>query len=365
VPETLTGRERAIRAMYFEPTDRLPIMGNGVSAQFVQWFLKISEDEYWSNQRACHWETMRKLRMDFHIQMWFPPREQVHWCAGEEMAFGDDVDAVLANMTEVAGQFRQQSAELEKNREQRIQEIVDYQIATQQELGDEILWIFGMDEHGPSICHLDYFTYGYEGLFLAIGLQPDVVSDHIGAQAKLARVHNECVAEAARRLGWPKIGYTGTDVTTQRSNMVRPEVMEEIYFPHLDYALQPLIEDDFKIIWHSDGYMNDMIPPLIDIGIAGFQGFQEECGTHISEVARKRNRNGEPLILWGSCSVLEVIGVRDFNDIQTEVRRVLDEWPHPGLCLATPTYLDEGVPNENIVEYFRCCREFGSEQRGL
>jgi hypothetical protein len=60
------------------------------------------------------------------------------------------------------------------------------------------------------------------------------------------------------------------------------------YFPHLDHALQPLVDAGFKLIWHSDGNMNDMIGPLIDIGRAGFQGFQEECGTLIKDVAKRR-----------------------------------------------------------------------------
>lgn len=40
--------------------------------------------------------------------------------------------------------------------------------------------------------------------------------------------------------------------------------------------------------------MNDMIGPLIDLGIAGFQ---EECGTRISKVAKQRpkRRSTDPL----------------------------------------------------------------------
>ena len=148
-------------------------------------------------------------------------------------------------------------------------------------------------------------------------------------------------------------------MTTQRGNMVHPKTMDRVYFPYLDRALEPLVRDGFKIIWHSDGHMDDMIGPLIDIGVAGFQGFQEECGTRISEVARLRNRNGDPLILWGSCSVTRVIRDGTFCEIQCEVQRVLDEWPHPGLCLATPTYLSEDVPDRNILEFYRWCREMG------
>jgi uroporphyrinogen-III decarboxylase len=179
------------------------------------------------------------------------------------------------------------------------------------------------------------------------------------AQARLARWHNECVAEAARRLDWPRIGYTGSDMTDQRGNMISPQLMAKRFFPHLNHALQPLVEAGFKIIWHSDGNMNDMLGPLIDIGIAGFQGFQEECGTRIANVAKLRNRNGDPLILWGSFSVTRVLITGSFADIRHEVQRVLDEWPHPGLCLATGSYISPDVPKKNITELYRLFREMG------
>jgi hypothetical protein len=139
--------------------------------------------------------------------------------------------------------------------------------------------------------------------------------------------------------------------------------MARHYFPHIEYAIEPLVNAGFKLIWHSDGNMNEMIGPLIDIGIAGFQGFQEECGTRIAEVAKRRARNGDPLILWGSVSVTQVLRQGTFGDIRREVQRVLHEWPHPGLCLATSSYISPDVPEENITELYRLFRTLGAVQR--
>ncbi|MDO8684661.1 MAG: hypothetical protein Q7N50_14440 [Armatimonadota bacterium] len=289
----MTGPERSIKGMNFEATDRLPIMMNGVSAPFVQWLLGISEDDYWANQRAYHFETMRRLGQDFHIQLWFPPRERKNWSVGQETQWGDDVDAIVAEMERDTAALLEQAQAIKANRETHIREIMDYQVNVQAELGDQILWIFGMDSHGAAICHLSYGKFGYEGLFITIATNPDVVGSLIGAQGIRSCAHNECVVEAANRLAWPKICYCGTDMTTQRGNMVDPKTMDKIYFPHLDHALRPLVDNGFKIIWHSDGNMNDMLHPLIDIGVAGFQGFQEECGTLISDVAKLSNRNGD------------------------------------------------------------------------
>jgi hypothetical protein len=77
-------------------------------------------------------------------------------------------------------------------------------------------------------------------------------------------------------------------------------------------------------------------------------------------VAKRRARNGDPLILWGSVSAIDVVRNGTFADIRREVRRVLDEWPHPGLCLATASAMMDDVPHANITEMYRLFRALGA-----
>jgi len=364
----MTGRERAIKAMCFEATDRLPIMANGLgSPRYVQRLVGLSEAEYWADQPAAHFQAMRVLGMDFHIQNWFPPREesQRSWSPGdfscwhEPEAVARDLERHAADMEEAWRVL----AERPQERGAHVRAICNYQVAMQRKMGEDLLWVFGMDEHGPHILDFPYGAYGYEGFFLAWGLFPEVMQRYWHAAARLARRHNECVVEAARRLDWPRIGYLGTDVTDQRGNMASPAWMARDYFPNLEHAIEPLVDAGFKLVWHSDGNMDEMLGPLIGIGIAGFQGFQEECGTRIAEVAKLRARDGDPLILWGSISVTGVVRSGSFDDLRREVQRVLDDWPHPGLCLATSSYLSPDVPEESITELYRLFRTLGAVQR--
>jgi len=365
----MTGRERSIRAMNFEPTDRLPIMANMLPPEFVQKVTHIPEEDYWANQLDAHIQSMKVMGMDFHIQNWFPVRDEAQrqWSPSQFDRWRD-IDVVVEAMEQQAAQMEETWRSLSaspQEREKRIQEICDYQIEIQSKMGDDLLWVFGMNFPGPHIIEFPYEEYGYEAFFLVCGLHPGVLGNYWAAASRLARWHNTCVVEAAARLDWPRIGYLGTDVTDQRGNMVSPRFMDQYFFPHLDHAIAPLVEAGFKLVWHSDGNMNAMLKPLIDIGMAGFQGFQEECGTRIADVARLRNRNGDPLILWGSVSVITVVRTGTFRDIEREVQRVLDEWPHPGLCLGTSSYISPDVPHENIIELFRLMRTLGAVQRGL
>ncbi len=358
----MSARERFLRTMSFEPADRLPIMMNWLTVRYVLALTGLSPEAYWADQIGAHARAFKLLGVDFCEQLAFPPREESErsWSAGEEAQWLEP-EAVAEDLERSSAAAERELATAATRREEHIQAICDYQIATQKRLGDDCVWLFGMDEHGPRDIGFPYGVYGYEGFFLAVAAYPEVMERYWRTGARLARWHNACVAEAARRLDWPRIGYLGNDMTTQTGNMISPAVMARRFFPHLDHALEPLVEAGFKLIWHSDGNMNDMIGPLIDIGVAGFQGFQEECGTRIVEVAKRRARNGDPLILWGSVSAVDVVRNGTFADISREVRRVLDAWPHPGLCLDTASAMMDDVPHANITEMYRLFRALGAD----
>jgi len=360
----MSPRERFLRTMNFEPTDRLPIMYNWLTARYVQSRLGMSEEEYWADQLTAYAKVFKVNGVDFFEQWAFPARKQAgSWSVGEKDCWSEP-ESVVADLEKRIAGFQRDLATAPARREAFVQKICDYQIATQRHLGEDCVWIFGAGDYGPYQPTFPYGTYGYEGFFMVVATYPDVMERFWQAGAELDRWHNECVVEAARRLDWPRIGYLGCDVTTQTGNMISPQAMARHYFPSVDRALEPLVKAGFKLVWHSDGNMNDMLGPLIDIGIAGFQGFQEECGTRITDVAKLRARNGDPLILWGSVSAVDVIRNGNFADIRREVQRVLDEWPHPGLCLATSSAMMDDIPHANITEMYRLFRTLGAVQRG-
>ena len=360
----MTARERTVKAMLFEPTDRLPIMMNGLPWRYVVEITGIGEKEYWRDQLAAHAAAFRIIGVDFCEQLAFPSRDQAEgaWSSGE-LERWKEPEAVAADLEARARDLHARADVLDGAMDAEVKKICDYQVETQRRLGPDCLWLFGMDAHGPAILHFPYGSYGYEGFSLVVGLFPDVMEGYWKAEARHACLHNRCVARAAELLQWPKIGYLGTDMTTQTGNMISPAAMDRLYFPHLDTALEPLVESGFALVWHSDGNMDDMVRPLISVGVAGFQGFQEECGTRIAEVAKLRSRNGDPLILWGSVSAIDIVRRGSFADIEAEVRRVIAEWPHPGLCFATASAMMDDTPHRNITELYRLFRTLGSRER--
>ena len=163
----MTGRERAIKAMSFEPTDRLPIMANGLgSPAYVQRLTGIPADVYWADQPAAHFRAMRVLGMDFHIQNWFPPRaESQRTWSRADLDRWQDPAAVAEDLERQTMRIEESVRSLSAGREERVRAICDYQRQMQKRMGEDLLWVFGMDSNGPQIIGFPYGSYGYEGFF--------------------------------------------------------------------------------------------------------------------------------------------------------------------------------------------------------
>lgn len=71
--------------------------------------------------------------------------------------------------------------------------------------------------------------------------------------------------------------------------MVSPKIFKEVYFPHLRRAVEPLIDAGMHWLWHSDGDIMPIMSELIDCGIDGFQGFQEDEGMDMVKLSQTKS----------------------------------------------------------------------------
>ena len=40
--------------------------------------------------------------------------------------------------------------------------------------------------------------------------------------------------------------------------------------------MAPLVENGISVIWHCDGNINPILADILDLGVVGLQGFEEE-----------------------------------------------------------------------------------------
>jgi uroporphyrinogen decarboxylase len=240
---------------------------------------------------------------------------------------------------------RLRRAVTEFNEAARVGEILRQEAAVQAKLGPTILkapyWIV-------TFPTLPYFTYGYEAYFSAYAQYPQVMQRHFALQADLCVLQNRAAARAYQEGQLPPIARLDHDMADSRGTLVSLASLERLWFPHFARSIEPALKAGVRLIWHCDGNLMRMIPPLIDCGVSGFQGFQYEEGMDYPAICRLKDRRGRDLIIWAGVSVTRTLPHGTPDDVRRELRWLVDNGPRTGLFLGWSSSLTPGTPWENI-----------------
>ena len=276
-------------------------------------------------------------------------------CDGIEI---DSPEAVVRHM-EMVEAARLRKAIAEFNEDVRVRQILDGEAAIQEKLGPAMLksgyafiWFPG----------LDYGRYGYVHYFSAFALYPEVLERHFSLVADLCLLNNRAAARAYREGGLPPLYRLDHDMADSRGTLVNVKHLDRIWFPHFARCLEPMLKTDVRMIWHCDGNLMQMVPRLLDIGVAGFQGFQYEDGMDYEKICTMKTRDGRDLIIVAGASVTRTLPFGKPDDVKRELAWLVGRGPKTGLFLACSSSIAPGVPWENmqaLVEGFAHYRTHG------
>jgi hypothetical protein len=210
-----------------------------------------------------------------------------------------------------------------------------------------------------------YTRWSYESYLSALAMYPDHFRRFFRIEAEKARLRNEAICHAMRTFDLAPVVYYGDDICFNDGPVCSLEMLDDLYFPALERAIQPLIEEGIDIVWHCDGNVLPIVPRLLALGIAGFQGFQErEANLPLATMASFRRRDGSPLILWGSVSVVDTFPRGSPDDVRRDVERCFRTAGQRGFCLASSSSILPETPMENIEAFVEHGRRFGKEFLG-
>lgn len=215
--------------------------------------------------------------------------------------------------------------------------------------GDDILRIAG---YGIPSVFLGSYTWGYEAFLCAMALYPEHVGRWFAHQAENGRLMNLAIVEAVSRYDVAPFVYGGDDICFNEGPMCSVKMLREIYFPELKRAVQPLHDAGVRMIWHCDGNIVPILPDLLDAGMWGFQGFQEETGPTLELMASQRTIWNTRPVLWGSISVTSTLPFGTVDQVKADVDRCFDTCQGGGFVLASTSSIMPEVPVENILAMY-------------
>lgn len=211
---------------------------------------------------------------------------------------------------------------------------------------------FYVPGHGVGF-HAAYGTMGMDRFSVMLYDEPR-------ALAELVEYLNAGAVAAAKAYAQARLSpffFIGDDIAYKQKLMFSPRVLKELFFPGLKAMCEVLRAADIKVIFHSDGYVMDIVRDLLDCGIAGLNPIETMAGMDISLLKREYGRE---LILVGGVDCSQVIPLGSPERIRQEVRTVLRDGGHGGgLFIGSSSEIVPATPLESIHIFYAACKELG------
>ena len=344
-------RERILRSIAFDEVDRPPLLGGWIrSAPQLQMIAGMSAEKFWSDPESGTLRAHTRLRPDGLLDFFVPPSQDVYRKVTHETLrqrgayqepeqvkeYVENLPSLdqLTNSFDVDALVRKTVAEIQ---------------GMQGKLG-ETVW---MPARWDACCRFAWFgIFGYESYLMFLALYPEHARRLFEYSAEEARLKSVGYARAIRVTNSVPLVLVGEDICGGRGPMVSPDFLREYYFPQVKRSLEPLYEAGIKVVWHSDGNIWPIIDQIIDTGVHGFQGFQEELGFTLADLVKKRTVRGERLLIFGNVSVTETLPFGTPEDVKREIDETIQVVGKRGLFILTSNAIGPEVPIDNILTLF-------------
>jgi len=165
---------------------------------------------------------------------------------------------------------------------------------------------------------------------------------------------------------WVELGVDivrlGDDFGTQTGMLISFDMWRKYFKPRMKKLIATLKKTRAYVFYHSDGYIEPLIPELIEIGVDILNPIQPEC----NNLERIKKEFGTKLTLHGTLSVQRTLPFGSIEDIENEVRsRLKICGPGGGLILAPCHAVGPDVTIEKLIALYRSAQKYGKYPLGI
>lgn len=325
---------------------------------------KVTGRDYWSDREGVFFEYLHRCGINLVPQWYFPDESHRKMEQGrvmhEHRLGGTDRIQGPEDILRVVDQLPSDAAvEKEFNLEAEARHYADNLKARIDKAKGETLFL---DSYGQADFMGGYVGWGYENYLVAIMDYPDAMRRYYHHTALRGRLENQAIVLAREKFGIAPFVYSGQDICFGSGPIVAPEILREIYFPELKWSMEPLIQNGIGVIWHCDGNINPILKDILDLGVVGLQGFEEEHGVRYEEMVGLKDKAGKPLSVWGCVSVTSTLPHGSVDDVKQSVERSFTlAGKGRGFVLSSTSSVMPEVPHANIDTLFQHGNKFGRE----
>ena len=207
--------------------------------------------------------------------------------------------------------------------------------------------------HTTSIFETSWYLRGMDNLLADFVLNEDLAS------ALLDVLTNRAIKQA-RAAGIAGVDFLGTgdDVGMQQRMIMSPDEWRKWIKPRFAKVIAAAKEHkpDMHLKYHSDGFLEPIIPDLIEIGVTILNPVQPEC----MDPAKLKEQYGDRLSFDGTIGIQTTMPFGTTDDVRREVKHMIETVGKGGGLVIAPTHvLEPEVPVENIQAFLEAVDEYG------
>ncbi len=197
---------------------------------------------------------------------------------------------------------------------------------------------------------------GLEQSLLDLALNPELAHAIVDRLGDYFYRYAERLFEAGG--GLIDITQLTDDFGTQTGLMISLEMFDEFFLPHYRRLAKLIHDHGIRIFHHDDGAMWDLIPRLIDLGVAVINPIQYRCGN--IDRAWLKATYGDRLAFHGGVENQAVLPFGSVAEVAAEVRECIATLGQGGGYILAPCHnLQAVTPVENIVAMYETAYEAG------
>jgi len=218
------------------------------------------------------------------------------------------------------------------------------------------------DTFAPRTLYVPGGGVGFHGAYGTMGLQlfSTALYDARDDVVRIIDTMNRQSCARAEAYAEAKLGpffFIGDDIAFKGRTMFSLPMLRELFFPYLTRLCEPLVAAGIQVIFHTDGYIMEIVDDLLESGVTGLNPLEPLAGNDIAALKRRYGRN---LILVGGIDCSQLLPFGSVAEVRAGVRHLLHDAGHGGgLFIGSSSEIVPATPVENILGFYEACHELG------
>jgi 5-methyltetrahydrofolate--homocysteine methyltransferase len=150
--------------------------------------------------------------------------------------------------------------------------------------------------------------------------------------------------------------WAADDVAFKTGLFLKPDIMKEMWLPHLQRIIEPAVNSGTPVMFHSDGRIDDIVPWLADIGVDCVHPM-DPYGIDFREF---KKRFGSLVCMAGNIDIEFPLAHGTPEDVERDVREHMEVLKEGGGYVASSSHsIVNYIPHENFVTMINAVHRYG------